>query len=43
MVWMGPTPLVKPKWVRHRLEETIEQPCSNVLAHNPEVCKGAHL
>jgi hypothetical protein len=23
--------------------ETIEQPCSDVLAHTPEVCKGAHL
>jgi hypothetical protein len=23
--------------------ETIEQPCSDVLAHTPEVCKGTHL
>jgi hypothetical protein len=23
--------------------ETIEQPCSDVLAHTPEVYKGAHL
>jgi hypothetical protein len=23
--------------------ETIEQPCSDVLVHTPEVCKGAHL
>jgi hypothetical protein len=23
--------------------ETIEQPCSNVLAHTPEVCKGTRL
>jgi hypothetical protein len=25
------------------LGETIEQPCTYVLAHTPEVCKGAHL
>jgi hypothetical protein len=23
--------------------ENIEQPCSDVLAHTPEVCKGTHL
>jgi hypothetical protein len=23
--------------------ETIEQPCSDVLAHTPEVCKGSRL
>jgi hypothetical protein len=34
---------VKPQWVRYKLGEIIEQPCSNVLAHTPEVCKGAHL
>jgi hypothetical protein len=26
-----------------KLGETIEQPCSDVLAHISEVCKGAHL
>jgi hypothetical protein len=25
------------------LQETIEQPCSDVLAHTPEVCKGTRL
>jgi hypothetical protein len=34
---------VKPQRVRYKLRETIEQPCSDVLAHTPEVCKGAHL
>jgi hypothetical protein len=26
-----------------QLGETIEQPCSDVLAHTPEVCNGTHL
>jgi hypothetical protein len=26
-----------------KLGETIEQPCSDVLAHTPKVCKGARL
>jgi hypothetical protein len=34
---------VKPQWVRCKLGKTIEQPCSDVLAHTPEVCKGACL
>jgi hypothetical protein len=34
---------VEPQWVRYKLGETIEQPCSDVLAHTPEVCKGTHL
>jgi hypothetical protein len=34
---------VKPQWVRCKLGETIEQPCSDVLAHTLEVCKGTHL
>jgi hypothetical protein len=34
---------VKPQRVHYKLGETIEQPYSNVLAHTPEVCKGAHL
>jgi hypothetical protein len=34
---------VKPQWVRCKLGETIEQPCSDFRAHTPEVCKGAHL
>jgi hypothetical protein len=34
---------VKPQRVHYKLGETIEQPCSNVLAHSLEVCKGTHL
>jgi hypothetical protein len=34
---------VKPQRVHCKLGKTIEQPCSDVLAHNPEVCKGTHL
>jgi hypothetical protein len=34
---------VKPQWVRGKLGKTIEHPCSDVLAHTPEVCKGTHL
>jgi hypothetical protein len=34
---------VKPRQVRCKLGETIEPPCSDVLSHTPEVCKGAHL
>jgi hypothetical protein len=34
---------VKPQWVRCKLGKTIEQPCSGVLAHTPEVCKGTPL
>jgi hypothetical protein len=34
---------VKPQWVCCKLGKTIEQPCSDVLAHTPEVCKGTHL
>jgi hypothetical protein len=33
---------VKSQWVRYTLDETIEQPCSDFLAHTSEVCKGAH-
>jgi hypothetical protein len=33
---------VKPQWLRYKLGETIEQPCSDFLAHTSEVCKGAH-
>jgi hypothetical protein len=33
---------VKPQWVYYKLDETIEQPCSDFLAHTSEVCKGAH-
>jgi hypothetical protein len=35
------TLVVKPQWVRHKLEETTEQPCSDFLAPTSEVCKGA--
>jgi hypothetical protein len=34
---------VKPHWVCCKLGKTIEQPCSDVLAHTPEVCKGTRL
>jgi hypothetical protein len=34
---------VKPQWVRCKLGETIEQSCSDVLAHIPEVCEGTRL
>jgi hypothetical protein len=36
------TPAVKPQWVHTKLEETIKQSCSDVLAHTLEVCKSAH-
>jgi hypothetical protein len=35
----GLTPLVKPQRVRCKLEEAIEKPYSDILAHTPEVCK----
>jgi hypothetical protein len=28
--------------VRYKLDKTIEQSCSDFLAHTSEVCKGAH-
>jgi hypothetical protein len=34
---------VKPQQVRCKLGKTIEQPCSDVLAHTPKVCKGTRL
>jgi hypothetical protein len=34
---------VKPQWVRCELGKTIEQPCSDVVAHTLEVCKGTRL
>jgi hypothetical protein len=34
---------VKPQRVHCKLGETIEQPCSDLLAHIQEVCKGARL
>jgi hypothetical protein len=42
--WVGAmlTLAVKPQWVRNKLEETIEQFCSDFLAHTLEVCKSAH-
>jgi hypothetical protein len=36
----GLTTLVKPQWVRCKLEEAIERHCSDILAHTLEVCKG---
>jgi hypothetical protein len=35
------TPVVKPQLVRYKLDETIEQSCSDFLAHTLKVCKGA--
>jgi hypothetical protein len=32
----------EPQWVRYKLDETIEQSCSDFLAHTLEVCKSAH-
>jgi hypothetical protein len=34
---------VKPHRVCYKLGKIIEQPCSDVLEHTPEVCKGTHL
>jgi hypothetical protein len=34
---------VKPQRVRCKPGKTIEQPCSDVLEHTLEVCKGTHL
>jgi hypothetical protein len=34
---------VKPQWVRCKLGKTIEQPCTDVLAHTLEMCKGTRL
>jgi hypothetical protein len=30
---------VKPQWVRYKLDETIEQSCSDFHVHTLEVCK----
>jgi hypothetical protein len=32
---------VKPQWVHYTLDETIEQSCSDFLAHTLEVCESA--
>jgi hypothetical protein len=42
--WVGAmlTLVVKPQWVRYKLDETIEQSGSDFLAHTLEVCKSAH-
>jgi hypothetical protein len=34
---------VKPQRVCYKLGKTIEQPCSDVLAHTVKVCKGTLL
>jgi hypothetical protein len=41
--WVGAmlTLAVKPLSVRYKLDETIEQPCSDFFVHTSEVCKGA--
>jgi hypothetical protein len=36
----GHTPPVKPQRVRCKLEEAIEKPWTDILAHTLEVCKG---
>jgi hypothetical protein len=33
---------VKPQCVRYKLDETIEQSCTDFLAHTLEVCESAH-
>jgi hypothetical protein len=33
--------VAKPQWVRYKLEESIEQSCSDFLAHTLQVCKSA--
>jgi hypothetical protein len=35
------TPAVKPQWVRYRLDETIEKPCSDLLASHQRKCEYA--
>jgi hypothetical protein len=32
---------VKPQWVHYKVDEIIGQPCSDLLAHTSEECKGA--
>jgi hypothetical protein len=32
VIWLLPTPSVKPQWVRYKLEKAIEMPCSDPLA-----------
>jgi hypothetical protein len=32
---------VKPQWAYYKLDEIIEQPCSDFLEHTSEVCKSA--
>jgi hypothetical protein len=39
--WVMLTLAVKSQWVRYKLDETIEQSCSDFLAHSLEVCKSA--
>jgi hypothetical protein len=34
---------MKPQRLCYKLGKTVEQPCSDVLAHTPEVCKGTCL
>jgi hypothetical protein len=34
---------MKPQRVSCKLEEAIKKPCSDVLVHAPEVCKGIPL
>jgi hypothetical protein len=34
------TVAVKPHWVHYKLVETIEKPCSDLLAHTSKVCMG---
>jgi hypothetical protein len=38
--WVGVmlTLMVKPQWVRYKLDETIEKPCSDLLASHHRKC-----
>jgi hypothetical protein len=42
-LWVGAmlTLAVKPQWIRCKVDETIEQSCSDFLAHTLEVSKSA--
>jgi hypothetical protein len=34
------TPPVKPQRVCYKIDQAVEKPCSDILAHTPKVCKG---
>jgi hypothetical protein len=42
--WVRECTLLRTTWrICCKLGKTIEQPCSDVLPHTPEVCKGTHM